>query len=91
VLPFINMSVRPEDEVFAEGITEEIIYALAQIEKLHVAARPSAFSFKDKYADVREVGRRLNVRTVLVGTVRRAGNEASVAGQHEGRVHVGTA
>jgi TolB-like protein/Flp pilus assembly protein TadD len=81
VLPFINMSAEPEDEFFADGMTEEIINALAQIEQLHVVARTSAFSFKGKYIDVRAVGKRLNVRTVLVGSVRRAGNEVRITAQ----------
>src|SRR5262249_41183815 len=61
VLPFTSMSAEPQDEVFADGMTEEIIGALAQIEGLHVVARTSAFSFKGKYIDVRSVGKRLNV------------------------------
>ncbi len=78
VLPFLNMSADPEDEFFADGMTEEIINALAQIHQLHVVARTSAFSFKGKYIDVRAVGKRLNVRTVLVGSVRKAGNEMRI-------------
>jgi TolB-like protein/Tfp pilus assembly protein PilF len=74
VLPFTNLSMDPENEFFADGITEEIINALAQIERLHVAARSSAFSFKGKHIDPRVVGEQLNVRTVLEGSVRRAGN-----------------
>ena len=81
VLPFISMSADPEDEFFADGMTEEIINALAQIEQLQVVARDSAFSFKGKYIDVRAVGKRLNVRTILLGSVRRAGNELRIAAQ----------
>lgn len=81
VLPFISMSADPEDEFFADGMTEEIINALAQIQQLHVVARSSAFSFKGKYIDVRAVGKRLNVRTVLLGSVRRAGNELRITAQ----------
>jgi len=81
VLPFTSMSTDPEDEFFADGITEEIINALAQIEQLHVVARTSAFSFKGKYIDVRAVGKRLNVRTILLGSVRRAGNELRITAQ----------
>src|SRR5215469_1422472 len=81
VLPFISMSADPEDEFFADGMTEEIINALAQIEQLHVVARTSAFSFKGKYIDVRAVGKRLNVRTILLGSVRRAGNELRITAQ----------
>jgi TolB-like protein len=81
VLPFTNISSEPEDEFFADGMTEEIINALAQIEQLHVVARTSAFSFKGKYIDVRAVGKRLNVRTVLLGSVRRVGNELRITAQ----------
>ena len=65
VLPFANMSADPENEYFADGITEEIIDALAQIPGLHVVARSSAFSFKGKHIDVRLVGEQLKVRTLL--------------------------
>ena len=68
VLPFTNMSMDPENEFFADGITEEIINALTQIGNLRVAARTSAFSFKNKYVDLRIVGERLNVKTVLEGS-----------------------
>jgi adenylate cyclase len=81
VLPFINMSVDPEHEYFADGITEEIIGALAQILELHVVARSSAFSFKGKHIDPRMVGEQLNVRTVLEGSVRRADNRLRITAQ----------
>src|SRR5579859_306341 len=81
VLPFTSMSADPSDEFFADGMTEEIINALAQIEQLHVVARTSAFSFKGKFIDVRAIGRQLNVRTVLQGSVRRAGNELRITAQ----------
>ena len=81
VLPFTSMSADREDEFFADGMTEEIMNALAQIEQLHVVARTSAFSFKGKYIDVRSVGSQLNVRTVLLGSVRRAGNELRITAQ----------
>ena len=73
VLPFANLSSDPENEFFADGITEEIINALAQIEQLRVPARSSAFSFKGKNIDLRIVGERLNVRSVLTGSVRQVG------------------
>ena len=57
VLPFTNMSAAPENEFFSDGIAEEIINALSQIDDLHVAARTSAFSFKGKNVDLSEVGR----------------------------------
>ena len=81
VLPFTNMSADPENEFFADGITEEIINALAQIENLHVAARTSAFSFKGKHVDLRIVGERLNVKTVLEGSVRKAGSHLRITAQ----------
>jgi len=74
VLPFTSVSADPENEFFADEITEEIINALTQTEQLRVAARTSAFSFKGKHADLRIVGDRLNVNTVLEGSVRKAGN-----------------
>lgn len=81
VLPFVNMSPDPEGDFFAEGITEEIINALAQIEQLHVAARSSAFSFKGKHIDLRIVGERLNVRSVLTGSVRSSGSRLRITAQ----------
>lgn len=81
VLPFIKMSTDPEDEFFCDGITEEIINALAQISDLHVVARSSAFSFKGKHIDPRIVGEQLNVRTVLEGSVRRAGTRLRITVQ----------
>jgi TolB-like protein len=79
VLPFINMSADGENEFFVDGITEEILNALSQIENLHVAARSSAFSFKGKQVDLRVIGGRLNVGTVLEGSVRRAGNRLRIS------------
>jgi adenylate cyclase len=81
VLPFTNMSADPENEFFADGITEEIINALAQIEQLHVAARSSAFSFKGKQTDLRLIGERLKVRNVLTGSVRRSEGRLRITAQ----------
>ena len=81
VLPFLNLSADPENEFFADGITEEIINALAQIEGLHVVARTSAFSFKGKQVDLRIIGEQLKVRTILEGSVRRSGNHLRIAVQ----------
>ena len=78
VLPFISLSADPENEFFADGLTEEIMNTLTQIEELRVAARRSAFSFKGKHVDLRIVGERLNARTVLEGSVRRAGNRIRI-------------
>ena len=81
VLPFTNMSADPENEFFADGIAEEIINALTQIDDLRVAARTSTFSFKGRNVDLRIVGDRLNVKTVLEGSVRRAGNRVRIMAQ----------
>ena len=81
VLPFLNMSTDPENEYFADGLTEEIIDALAQIPELRVVARTSAFSFKGKYIDLRVVGEQLQARTVLEGSVRKAGTRLRITAQ----------
>ena len=81
VLPFANMSADPENEYFSDGITEEIINAAAGIPDLRVTARTSAFQFKGKEYDIREIGRKLDVGTVLEGSVRKAGNRVRVTAQ----------
>jgi len=81
VLPFTNMSGDPENEFFADGITEEILIALSAVPDLHVAGRASSFSFKGKQLDVQSVGLRLHVRTVLEGSVRRVGTRVRIAAQ----------
>jgi TolB-like protein len=81
VLPFTNMSADLENEFFADGISEEIINALAQIQELRVAARTSAFSFKGKNVDMRVVGEQLNVKTVLEGSVRKVGKRVRITAQ----------
>ena len=81
VLPFTNMSSDPENEFFADGVTEEIINALTQIEDLRVAARTSAFSFKGKQVDLRTIGESLKVTTVLEGSVRKSGNRLRITAQ----------
>jgi adenylate cyclase len=81
VLPFTNMSADPENEFFADGITEEIINALAQLPQLYVVARSSAFSFKGKHIDPRVVGEQLKVRTILEGSVRKAGDCLRITAQ----------
>ena len=78
VLPFQNLSADPDSEFFSDGLAEEILNALAQVDGLHVAARTSAFSFKGKTIDIAEVGARLKVATVLEGSVRRVGNRVRV-------------
>jgi TolB-like protein/Tfp pilus assembly protein PilF len=81
VLPFLSLSIDPENEIFADGISEEIISALMQIKKLHVAARTSSFSFKGKHVDLRVIGEQLNVRTVLEGSVRKVGDHLRITAQ----------
>ena len=81
VLPFTNMSADAENEYFCDGMTEELIDALAKIEGLKVVARTSAFQFKETAHDIREVGQRLNVGTVLEGSVRKAGNRLRITAQ----------
>jgi TolB-like protein/Tfp pilus assembly protein PilF len=81
VLPFLNLTNDPENEVFADGICEEIIFSLTQIRDLRVAARTSSFSFKGKSVDSRTVGQQLNVRTLLEGSVRRSGDRLRVTAQ----------
>ena len=81
VLPFANMSADPENEFFSDGISEEIISALAQIPDLRVTARTSSFFFKGKNVDLREVGEKLNVQTVLEGSVRKAGKRIRITAQ----------
>jgi len=71
VLPFANLSNEPENEYFSDGLTEEIRNQLARVPGLRVAARSSSFAFKGRHEDVREIGRRLNVASVLEGGVRR--------------------
>jgi len=81
VLPFVNMSGDKEQEYFSDGLTEELLNALSQVNHLQVAARTSAFSFKGKEADIGTIARRLNVGAVLEGSVRRSGNTVRVTTQ----------
>jgi len=81
VLPFTNMSPDPEQEYFCEGIAEELILRLGQLEDLSVAARTSAFQFKGSGFDLREVGEQLDVETILEGSVRKAGNRLRITAQ----------
>jgi len=81
VLPFVNMSPEPEQEYFCDGITEEILNALASIEGLGVVARTSAFQFKGKSMDVREIGEKLNAQVVVEGSVRKAGDQLRITAQ----------
>jgi len=81
VLPFVNMSGDPKNEFFSDGITEEILNALAQIADLKVAARTSAFAFKGKDLDLRHVGEVLAVAHVLEGSVQRNGDDVRITAQ----------
>ena len=81
VLPFVNMTSDPENEYFSDGVTEEIINALTRIEGLQVTARTSSFAFKGKNIDIREIGRQLDVETVLEGSVRKAGHRVRITAQ----------
>ena len=81
VLPFTNISADPEQVYFCDGLAEDLINGLAQLEGLRVVARTSAFQFRGKDLDLRDVGRTLNVKTVLEGSVRRSGNRLRVAAQ----------
>lgn len=81
VLPLVNMSADPENEYFCDGMTEELIDALAKVEELRVVSRSSCFQFKGTGHDVRELGEQLNVSHVLEGSVRKAGNRIRITAQ----------
>ncbi len=81
VLPFTNMSGDPEQEYFSDGITEDIITDLSKVAGLTVIARNSSFTYKGRAVDVRTVGRELAVRSVLEGSIRRAGQRVRITAQ----------
>jgi TolB-like protein/Tfp pilus assembly protein PilF len=81
VLPFANLSADPENEYFSDGMSDEIINALTKVNGLHVVARTSAFAFKGKNENIREIGRKLHVEHVLEGSVRKAGNRLRITAQ----------
>ena len=81
VLPFENLSSESEQEYFCDGITEELINALTQVEGLRVVARTSAFAFKRLHRDIRKIGEALNVGLVVEGTVRKAGDRLRITAQ----------
>lgn len=81
VLPFNNMSGDPEQEYFSDGITEDIITDLSKVGGLLVIARNSSFTYKGRSVDIRNVGRELGVRSVLEGSIRRAGNRVRITAQ----------
>jgi len=81
VLPFMNMSNDPEQDFFCDGLSEELLNALAQINNLKVAARTSSFSFRGKDVDITEIGLKLKVKTILEGSVRKSGNRLRITAQ----------
>jgi TolB-like protein len=81
ILPFLNLSRGDEDDYFSDGLAEELLNVLSKIRGLRVAARTSAFSFKGKQTTINEIGRILNVASVLEGSIRRAGDRVRIAVQ----------
>jgi serine/threonine protein kinase/tetratricopeptide (TPR) repeat protein len=81
VLPFADMSAEKDQEYFCEGIAEELINGLGRIENLRVTSRTSSFQFKETSLDVRDIGQRLDVGTILEGSVRKAGNRVRITVQ----------
>ncbi len=81
VLPFVDLSAEGDNEYFSDGISEELLNSLVGIDGLRVAARTSSFAFKGRNEDIRLIGEKLNVRTVLEGSVRRAGDQLRITAQ----------
>jgi TolB-like protein/Flp pilus assembly protein TadD len=81
VLPFANLSADPDNEYFCDGLAEELINTLSQLHRVRVVARTSAFSFKGKQADIREIAEKLGVNMVLQGSVRKSGNRLRITSQ----------
>jgi TolB-like protein/lipoprotein NlpI len=81
VLPFVNMSGDKEQEYFSEGLTEELLNSLTEVNELQVAGRTSAFSFQGKDADISTIARKLNVGAILEGSVRRSGHTVRITAQ----------
>ena len=81
MLPFVNLSGDKEQEYFSDGLTEELLNSLAEINELQVAARTSAFSFKGKNTDIGTIARKLNVGAVLEGSVRRSAHTIRITAQ----------
>ena len=81
VLPFVNMSNDPEQEYFSDGMAEEMLNSLAHLKDLKVAGRTSSFQFKGKNIDLHEIGEKLNVRTILEGSIRKHGNKIRITAQ----------
>ncbi|TNF75220.1 MAG: tetratricopeptide repeat protein, partial [Acidobacteria bacterium] len=81
VLPFADRSPAQDQEYFTDGLTEELINALAKLPDLRVAGRTSSFQFKNQTVDLREIGEKLNVSTILEGSVRKAGDQVRISAQ----------
>ena len=81
VLPFVDMSQGKDQEYFSDGLSEQLLNALAQLPELHVAGRTSSFYFKGRNEDLREIGKKLNVATVLEGSVARSGDTLRITAQ----------
>ena len=81
VLPFVNMSSDPEQEYFSDGISEELMNLLAKIPNLQVAARTSSFAFKGMNQNIQNIAKQLGVKTILVGSIRRAGTKVRITAQ----------
>ena len=81
MLPFVNASPDPDNEYLSDGITDELIDALAKVEGLRVASRTSVFALKGKPQDVRAIGALLDVSEVLEGTLRRSGQDLRITVQ----------
>jgi serine/threonine protein kinase/Flp pilus assembly protein TadD len=81
VLPFANRSADPDDAYFSDGLADELLNVLSKIRGFRVAARSSAFSFKDRHATAEEIGRALRVDTLLDGSVRKSGTRARISVQ----------
>jgi serine/threonine protein kinase/tetratricopeptide (TPR) repeat protein len=81
VLPFANLSAEPDNQYFSDGLSEDLISALARLQGLQVASRTSAFRFRGETTDIREIGRQLKVEALLEGSVRRSGKRLRVTAQ----------
>ncbi|MGA9575223.1 MAG: tetratricopeptide repeat protein, partial [Lysobacterales bacterium] len=81
VLPFVNMSADKDNDYFSDGLSEELLNLLAKVDGLKVAARTSSFKFRNSGSDIAEIGKQLNVATVLEGSVRKSGNQARITAQ----------
>jgi adenylate cyclase len=81
ILPFVNMSTDPDNEYFSDGITEELLNALTKVDGLQVTSRTSAFAFKGRNTDIRDIAIQLNVDRILEGSVRKSGNRVRITAQ----------